>query len=150
MTTPWGIITSIFVHKDLKHFISNMGSLLFTTILFICINLNLNEHDKKRRSSFYFKVVFLSAILANLGWLLLQPNNVLNGSSGAAYSSFGIMFGFTLINSISGFKKDVFRKFRQNNVYVINIFTLVIIFFHIVLQPNEFIAEGTGAQLLNK
>ena len=99
-TTPWGIITSIFVHRDLNHFMSNMISLLLYTALFIFTNMNLSEHEKKRRSVFFLRVVFLSATLANVGWIIVAPNIFSAGSSGAVYASLGIMFGFSLINSI--------------------------------------------------
>ena len=140
-TTPWGIITSIFVHRDLNHFMSNMISLLLYTALFIFTNMNLSEHEKKRRSVFFLRVVFLSATLANVGWIIVAPNIFSAGSSGAVYASLGIMFGFSLINSIpSSFQKEVLRQHLHDFCRISNISVFVVFFFWIMLNIEIFLS----------
>ena len=76
----WRLFTSMFLHSDLLHLISNIiGLLLFGTFI-------ENYGSKKA----YLIVYFLSGIIGNIMSLLLLPPNIISlGASGAIYGLIG-------------------------------------------------------------
>jgi len=72
--TPWGVITSIFIHLESQHLIANMVALLVFLILFAIINIFLPKEERIRRERFLLLNIFMSAILSNLLWIILLPN----------------------------------------------------------------------------
>jgi len=76
----WRLFTSMFLHSDILHLISNIiGLLLFGTFI-------ENLASKKA----YLIIYFVSGIIGNITSLFLLPSNVISlGASGAIYGLIG-------------------------------------------------------------
>ncbi len=82
---PWGIVTSIFLHGGLNHFLINFIVLLFFG----------NELERRIGGKNFLKIFFLSGIAGNLGYLTYSvltgdPTPAL-GASGAIYGVFATL-----------------------------------------------------------
>lgn len=99
-STPWGIITSIFVHASLfHHFLINIAVLLSMCFSFVCGNFELKSEEKRYRSYVFLVVTFLAAVVANTIYFLIlyffnAPSSAL-GSSGAVSASIAVVLHFS-------------------------------------------------------
>jgi membrane associated rhomboid family serine protease len=147
--TPWGVITSIFVHSSLTHLASNMIWLFLYTLLFAVCNISLASENKRKIEPFFLICVFGSAIVANIFWICLTSERSL-GASGVVYAVQGVLLGFSLINglSISDWKKfKIQEKFTQFLV-LFNLLVLISFLFQIVLLPQIFLSVASGVNIL--
>ncbi|MGB2842124.1 MAG: rhomboid family intramembrane serine protease [Halobacteriota archaeon] len=80
MERPWALVTHIFLHSDLWHFIFNMLFLvIFAPVL-----------ERKIGSSKFLLIFFLSGIVAGIGWSLTSVSPVV-GASGALCGIFATL-----------------------------------------------------------
>lgn len=152
--TPWGILTSLFVHKDWLHFSQNMVSLIILTFLFAMTNVHLDEQEKLKRSSFFLWDIFFSAILANILWVIILPQAKSAGSSGVVYASIGLVMGFSLNNICpslwntlnENLKKEGSLKafFKKNFPIIYNLSVFSLLLFSIIIDPEGFLSVGPG------
>jgi membrane associated rhomboid family serine protease len=145
--TPWGIVTSIFVHSSLIHLASNMVGLFVYTLLFAVCNSSLTPDDKRRIQSFFLVCVFGSAIASNIVWVYLT-SQVSLGASGVVYAVLGVSLGFSLINGLSilnwrRFKTQKITKFMVE----FNLLVLILLLSEIVLSPEIFLSVAVGANV---
>jgi membrane associated rhomboid family serine protease len=154
VNTPWGILTSLLLHKDWLHFSQNMISLLFYAFLFATTNMHLISQEKGKRSSFFLRVIFFSAILANVIWIIILPKEKSIGSSGIVYASVGTTMGFSLNNTFRDFrsmwrnlkKKNISLKnfLKENLLGIWNLFVFSLILIYIIIDPAGFLSAGLG------
>ena len=96
---PYRIFTSILVHADLNHLLSNLGGIIITRYFFMRLGI------KKR--FFYLKFIFICSFLnffiiwiyeKILAYFNIYPNYAALGFSGIIYA----LFGFLLLASFYG------------------------------------------------
>ncbi|RLI44490.1 hypothetical protein DRO69_07285 [Candidatus Bathyarchaeota archaeon] len=145
--TPWGVITSIFIHVESQHLIVNMVAFLAFLVLFAVLNIFLHQKERIRREYFLLLNIFVSAILSNLLWIILLPNVNTTGASGLVYASIGVMLGFALLNSLK--LKDIRKHCLDKRkmvlgIHILNVIVFLVIFLQIVLVPGVFLNIGPG------
>ena len=80
---PWTLLTAIFLHLDLAHFLFNMVALLiFGTIL-----------EKRIGNQNFFGLFLVSGIIGNIGYFVTSVNPMIPalGASGAIYGIIGAL-----------------------------------------------------------
>lgn len=149
--TPWGIITSLFVHSGFEHLLVNMIGLLMFSALFLVTNFFLSVKEKTERSWFSLLVVFSMAILSNALWISLIPTISTAGSSGVVFALQGVVLGFSLLNSFG--LKDIrevsgaLRRKRLLAIYLFNLVIFITFFAQIVLEPSVFLNVATAVNV---
>jgi len=141
-TTPWGIVTSLFVHQGLEHLAFNMAGLFAFFFLFSVTQLHLSKQEVEKRVSLFLIAMFLMAIFSNILWMILVPQASTAGSSGLVFASEGIFTGFTLLNGLqimellkNGWKN---RK-RLMAIHLCNLAIFGALFVQIVFAPQIFL-----------
>jgi len=147
--SPWGIITSIFIHSDIQHFNSNMIYFSFFVLIFILINSGLPSDIRYIRAKTFAIGVFASAIAANLTWITLFPHISAIGSSGAVYAAIGIVLFFSISNSIMpALIYEEFDRYTSSIknfiLWIVNIAMFVFIPNYIIGSPLSFIVIRSG------
>ncbi|MBO3833139.1 MAG: rhomboid family intramembrane serine protease [Candidatus Brockarchaeota archaeon] len=150
--TPWGILTSLLVHKDWLHFSWNMISLTICSFLFAMTNMHLEEQEKHKRSLFFLWNIFFSATLANILWVIICPQVKSIGSSGVVYASIGIVMGFSLANIYphpwnilkENLKKRMSLKIflKKSFPIIYNLLVFLLLLFYIIIDPKGFLSVG--------
>jgi membrane associated rhomboid family serine protease len=99
--TPWGVFTSIFVHNGFRNdFAPNAVFMALFVSLFVVTNLGVAPDLRRSRSRFFLYATFLSAIIANLTYIIfIQIPSF--GASGAGYACEGVMLAFSFTNTLS-------------------------------------------------
>ena len=97
---PYRIFTSILVHADLNHLLSNIGGIIISRYFLIKLGI--------KRRFFYFKFILICSFLNFvITWIFekflsylfnIYPNYVSLGFSGIVYA----LFGFVLLSSFYG------------------------------------------------
>jgi membrane associated rhomboid family serine protease len=90
-----GVVTSIFVHKDVTHLGVNM-LIAFSALLFYSLASSISGI---RNESFTIVTIWISAILANLAYVLIYPNSRVGGSSGLVSAFLASIATFAYINA---------------------------------------------------
>jgi membrane associated rhomboid family serine protease len=147
--TPWGVVTSIFVHLSLTHLASNMIGLFVYTLLFAFCNSSLTPENKRKIEPFFLICVFGSAIAANICWVCLTPARSL-GASGIVYAVQGVLLGFSLINGLSilDWKRFKIQKKSTQFIILINIVVIILFLSQILLSPRIFLSVAVGVNIL--
>lgn len=148
-TTPWGVVTSIFVHSSPTHLVSNMVELFVFTLLFVVCNSSLTSENKRKIEPFFLVCVFGSAVASNIFWVFLTSQPSL-GASGVVYAVQGVLLGFSLVNGLSILNWERFKtqnKFTKL-VIVFNLFVLISLFIEIVLSPGIFLSVAVGVNVV--
>ena len=101
ISTPWGIVTCIFVHVSQAHLYSNILLLALYLATFAFINIYHSRSTRVRKSSFLIYSSVLSALLANAFCLLINPREVSVGASGMVFAVEGAVFASALSNIAS-------------------------------------------------
>ena len=140
--TPWGVVTSLFVHQGLEHLAFNMAGLLAFFFLFSITNSHLSKQEIEKRVSLFLIAIFLMAIFSNILWMILVPQASTIGSSGLVFASEGIFMGFTLLNGlqiIELFKDGGKDRKRLMAIYLCNLTIFGVLFVQIVFAPQIFL-----------
>jgi len=150
--TPWGILTSLFVHTGIDHLVLNIIGLSVFSTLFAVTNVFLDEEEKRERGLFTVVVVFLMAIFSNALWVFLIPRIGTAGASGMVFALQGSVLGFALLNSL-GLKDvrkehDCKRRARLVGSYMFNLTVFVVFFVQIVLAPSVFLNVATAVNVV--
>lgn len=128
--TPWGVITSIFIHRDIEHFLLNFQAIVTFLIFYILLNI-LNKGIKIDHLPFYF-CPLISAILANLCSLLMFPEYASLGASGVSSAMESYDFALALTYLITNFKGKEPDKYAN----LFNAFIILYIFLDILFSPS--------------
>ncbi len=110
---PHRIFTSILIHADLNHLLSNLGGIIMTRYFLIKLGI--------KSRFFYLKFIFICAFLnffiiwfyeRILSYFNIYPNYAILGFSGIIYA----LFGFSLLTSFYGKKNFLGKKigFKSN------------------------------------
>ena len=142
-TTPWGIITSLFIHTGFEHLKNNMIGLFLIMLIFIITNISLTDEERKRRTRLMLFVIFSAAILSNLLWIIIFQNQNSIGESGINYAALGSILGFTLINSliliISLIKSQTNITITSLTIGIYNVLTFFSLLLNYVFYPESLI-----------
>jgi membrane associated rhomboid family serine protease len=148
-STPWGIMTSIFLHANLSHLSANMIGLWLWTGYVILPDGLLNREQIKQRLKWFLPIVLGSAIAANLLWLLFVPDGNSRGSSGLVFAISGVALGYSLMNLlkiVQGFKvlNQQFPRRRLISALISNLSTVGMFLVLIIFFTGYFLAVGPG------
>ncbi len=148
-TTPWGIVTSIFVHSSPIHLAYNMAGLFAYTLLFAVCNSSLTSETKIRIQSFFLICAFGSAVASNILWVFLTPQPSL-GASGAVYAVQGVLLGFSLMNGLSILNRGKFRTQKRSTKLMVlfNLLVLISLLSQILLSPEIFLGVAAGVNVV--
>ena len=125
ISTPWGIVTCIFVHVSQAHLYSNILLLALYLATFAFINIYHSRSTRVRKSSFLIYSSVLSALLANAFCLLINPREVSVGASGMVFAVEGAVFASALSNIasaptfVSKLPRRVFLSSFFYNAYIV-------------------------------
>ncbi len=100
-STPWGIVTGLFVHTSFWfHYLPNMV-LLFAVVFVFCVtNVLQPGAEKAFRQRAFIGLMFLSAIVANAASLLYYGPVPTVGASGLDLATLGIVLVFCAYNAL--------------------------------------------------
>ena len=146
--TPWGVVTSIFVHSGSVHLASNVTALFTYVVLFVLVQGSLTPSDKKRRSQFLLLDIFISGILANILFLLVSTGSAA-GASGVVYASEGVVTGFALFTAFpnrltsEGLREHLLSK-RQRSRGLPGLVIFIVLFLEATLFPRVFLNVEPG------
>ncbi|MEM4139597.1 MAG: rhomboid family intramembrane serine protease [Nitrososphaeria archaeon] len=132
--TPWGVITSIFIHRDIEHFLLNFQAIVTFLLFYILLNI-LNKGIKIEYLPFYF-CPLLSAILANLCSLLMFPEYTSLGASGVSSAMESYDFALALTYLIANFKGKEDSAYINKYANLFNAFIIFYIFLDILFSPS--------------
>lgn len=143
LKTPWGIVTSLFVHGGgIEHLTSNMLALFSSFLLFALSNSSFSDTEKKRRILFLLIAVFSTAIVSNLFCIILVPRISSTGSSGMVFASQGVLMAFSLSNSFEISRLGTCNKKDRKSLLTICLMNLLVFssfFLQILLIPRIFL-----------
>ena len=169
---PWGIVTSMFVHRELDHLASNLLFFTIWSALFVTVNLLSDTEARKRSSRFFLWAVFLAGIATNaiefFAWGLAGvPDNSL-GASGVVYAGMGVLLAYALYNlpsnlialrRVAATRRRKPRKIRLRLkfalkfekiflVAMVSIGVVVIFLSQLVQDPGIFFSAGPEVDVL--
>lgn len=104
LITPWGVVTSLFVHRNIDHFTSDVIATFLALFIFALINIKTDDITNFSRLLFYYALGI--AILSNILWTIIpwiySYPNILSersfGSSGIGYALYGIDMSSMIFN----------------------------------------------------
>lgn len=96
--TPWGIITSVWIHGDINHLIANLYHFVGWGTLFLIANMRSGIGARRYSSKVFLRTIFISAFVANAFYLIYGGTSVSRGSSGVGYASMGVLLAYALCN----------------------------------------------------
>jgi membrane associated rhomboid family serine protease len=147
-TTPWGIVTAIFIHSSFEHFTSNIVFLFIFTFCFAFVNSTFNQEINRTTEKFFIASTLISAIASNVIWLILSPDPSV-GASGLVYATEGSLFGFTLFNGLEvrNFSKLKLQPFAVVYMVFVNCLIFCVLMFHLFTSPASFLSVGEGVNV---
>jgi hypothetical protein len=141
-STPWGIVTSVFVHGGgLNHLIGNLLGLFFYFAFFVAIRF-FDINNRIIRARLFLGIIFFAGLFSNLLWMILMPQSHSSGLSGVVYASEGIILTLSLLNALTFPKmRKPFTKENKRSFYIWSLNTLIFlsIFGSIVSDPAVFL-----------
>jgi len=94
--SPWGILTAVFVHDDLDHFLWNMVA-LFAGFLFFGLTNMRSGDERVNREWLLVITIVISAVIAHLLFLLFRSQfGIGAGASGLVTATVGVAWGLAL------------------------------------------------------
>ncbi len=148
-STPWGVVTSIFIHASFLHLGENIIALSVYFFLFTTTNFRLQGNERRFRAFFLSWNIFLSAILADVLYIVLSPVPSL-GASGVAYAFEAVMLGFALANLMpfGANAREVKQHYRQNRKRVVyNFLVFAAFFIWLLVSPSQFVSAAPGINI---
>jgi len=143
--TPWGIITSLFVHENEAHLLNNMIALFTFLMLLVTSNAFLPKEEAKRRILNSLVVIFLFPVVLNLSLILFFPEVRMIGSSGIVYALEGRCLGLSLLNALELRKirnriKNERKMLLASSLSNLTVFAGFLL--NLALFPEVFLASG--------
>ena len=154
--TPWGIVTSMFVHGSFwPHYSVNMILLFSLALAFALTNDSIPAMERRFRQTVFIFGMFLSGALANAVFLWTYGHSY--GASGLVYAAWGITSVFCLFNALLRDRQsqDVvpchsdspnLRRARRNRLA--NFVVFVVLIGAAFLSPTFFLSAGPGVNVL--
>ncbi len=128
---PHRIFTSILIHADLNHLLSNLGGIIITRYFLMRLGIESRV--------FYLKFIFICSFLnfffiwvyeKVLSYFNIFPNYVALGFSGIIYA----LFGFILLTSFYGKKYFLGKKISLKSNYEVQKMTKTICLIGLILS----------------
>lgn len=147
-TTPWGIVTSIFMHLSLWHLWNNMGTLAIFSLLFMLL-LYFNDYaNPKQVALFFCWGPFLLGVVANIIYLILSPEPRSAGASGIAYAIEGIVLMLSFSSITSRISSDGIRAYLTSKKglmhFALNAGIFLYLFIFAIFYPYIYLAAEPG------
>lgn len=157
LSTPWGVVTGIFVHTDFNHYVGNMTFLFALIAVFLLMNLPFDGSEQRRRATLFAWTAFLAAVIANALWIWRFPSapEGAYGASGVVYAAVMVVTMFSLFN-IRHHAIIIWRVRETNGqttlvhlgMVAANLVVLLPFLYLIVTAPAVFLGVGTGVNVL--
>jgi len=113
MQTPWGVLTSCFIHANFEHLVINLVGMLNATLVFALLNMWCTSKERIEKGFFFAASVTICGVLANVMLLSLYPLSNSLGSSGIGFTALGIVYAQAIANlAIAPRKKQTQPKRR--------------------------------------
>lgn len=142
INTPWGIVTSIFVHVNFIHLGLNIFFLWLWNSFIIIQESLLDRFERIKRLKFFVVTIFVAAIIPNAIWVfVLFPGSRTMGSSGVVFAILGGTVGFYLmniVNIISKFKIQNQQIIKRRKIKSLLFNTIVLVFFLALIFYSPF------------
>lgn len=144
--TPWGVITSIFINIDINTSLSNIMGLILYLMFFCCANSFLTSMEKRKRGILLSILVFFSAILSNIIWIVQFPQAPAMGTSGVVYAAAGIILLFALVN-LFAVKQLKESSIALRILWAFNPLTIIFVLYDVAYQAlgaRSLLTEGVN------
>lgn len=154
-STPWGVVTALFVHTDPVHIGFNLFYLwLWTVFLIVEHDLLkrqfLSKEQISKRLGFTVILVFASAVASNVIWsIVLNPGSTTFGASGAVFAISAACLVFSLMNIpivLKTLSKNDLHDYGRMAVVAatigINILIFLVIFTMVTADTQTFFGFG--------
>jgi hypothetical protein len=142
-STPWGILTAVFVHGGgFTHYANNMFGLLLYFFLFSLTNLNSRGTEKKVSIRYFMVLIFSVGFFSNLLWIIFKPLSVSSGLSGVVYASEGVLLACSFSNTLTLFRLGKSNTEEKKRVYlqwILNFLVFLCIFGSLTSNPAIFL-----------
>lgn len=146
--TPWGVFTSLFIHRNLNDLLLNLLSLGSFFLIYTFSNIHLLSKERSKRSSFFLVSIIFSTLLSNFIWILIVDIGTI-GASGLIYSSEGAVTGFCLLNSWYLYDEIQTKNNKENRgSLIINLLIFTAIIAWIVFYTNSFLSYNRDVNVL--
>jgi len=149
--TPWGVVTSIFVHWPLEHLLLNIAGIGVSTFLLIEIVLFNSETNPIKVSLFFCLCPFVSGVAANILFLAFLPKSTSYGASGVLYAMEGVLIFASLLSifrTVSYVKvRTYFFERRYQLHFLYHIFIFLFYFLQIIFYPSLFLNIQQGVNV---
>ncbi len=128
---PYRIFTSILIHSDFNHLLSNLGGIIITRYFLMRIGIE--------SKFFYLKVILICSLLnffiiwvyeKILSYFNIYPNYAALGFSGIIYA----LFGFLLLTSFYGKSYFLGKKIGLNSDYEVQKMSRTICFIGLIFS----------------
>ncbi|MGD0145935.1 MAG: rhomboid family intramembrane serine protease [Nitrososphaerales archaeon] len=147
-TTPWGILTSVFLYDGWM----NVPAYFLILVTYISFSDRVEPKERRGRANFALAISIASAVAANALWMGVLPGTFSWGPSGVIYALWGVLLAFTLFDGMpkqpSGLNPRTWYKDKKERGSAIS--NLVIFFvtaWLIFSQPAEFLSSGPGVNV---
>lgn len=148
--TPLGAIASIFLYDSWL----NIVAFAVYVLVFYITNLMISSRLKQARAIFAASVILIGAVFANVFDILIAPNVVSYGSSGALYALEGVLLGFILINLVLSpvrFNRKTITHWRKHKKELVHPFANAlfgaVILMLILFDTGSFLSAAPGVNV---
>jgi membrane associated rhomboid family serine protease len=145
--TPWGVFTSLFIHRNLNDLLLNLLGLGSFFLIYTFSNIHLLSKERSKRSSFFLVSIIFSALLSNFIWILIVDIGTI-GASGLIYSSEGEVTGFCLLNSWNIYDEIKTNNKENRGSLIINLLIFSAIIAWIIFYTNSFLSYNRDVNVL--
>ncbi len=147
-STPWGIVTSLFIHSDIGHLAMNLLGLLCFLLVFSFTNYYFPSDEVASRVRFFIATILVTTILSNVLWIIIANIGSI-GASGLVYASEGAVTGFCLLNfwDLYNEARDSGAKWKKG-VMLVNLLVFLAICVWMLFYTNSFLSYGRDVNVL--
>jgi membrane associated rhomboid family serine protease len=146
--TPWGVFTSLFIHRNLNDLLLNLLGLGSFFLIYTFSNIHLLSKERSKRASFFLAAMIFSALLSNFIWIIIVDIGTI-GASGLIYSSEGAVTGFCLLNSWYIYDEMKTRNNKEHRgSLIINLLIFIAICAWMIFYTNSFLSYNKDVNVL--
>ena len=147
-STPWGVVTSLFIHSDASHLTMNLVGILSFLLIFSFTNYYFPSGEVASRVRFFIATILATTVLSNVLWIIIANIGSI-GASGLVYASEGAVTGFCLLNFW-----DLYSEARNSGakgkkgVMLVNLLIFLAICAWMLFYTNSFLSYGSDVNVL--
>jgi membrane associated rhomboid family serine protease len=147
-STPWGVVTSLFIHSDISHLAMNLVGLLSFLLVFTFTNYYFPADEIASRVLFFIAAILITTVLSNILWIIIANIGTI-GASGLVYASEGAVTGFCLLNfwDLYNEARDSGAKGKRS-VMLVNLFVFAVVCAWMLFYTNSFLSYGSDVNVL--